>query len=151
MRCPELTFLGYKRWQFNWFYPPFLNSGVWFKYWHCTHSLVLPDYTLIIGGYDGSSRLDTVEVVSQDTSTPVLDCMKNLGNFPTTIIGAVGTTFGMYRRAESEYHIWKISGNSYINFSGEVPHVCGGYDGQQYSNKCWKYEGMTDQWFQAST
>ena len=68
------------------------------------HPLVLPDYTLIIGG-SGGGILNTVEVVGQDTTSPVPDCMKNLGNFPTRIIGAVGTTFGMYRRAESEYHI----------------------------------------------
>ena len=66
---------------------------------------MLPEYTLIIGGDDGGRRIDPVEVISQDTSTPVLDCMKNLGNFPTAIGGAVGTTFGMYRRAESEYLI----------------------------------------------
>ena len=71
-----------------------------------THILFfLPDYTLIIGGLGVSNYMDPVEVISQDTSTPVLDCMKNLGNFPTRFYGAVGTTFGTYRRAESEYHI----------------------------------------------
>ena len=66
---------------------------------------MLPEYTLIIGGDDGGRRIDPVEVISQDTSIPVLDCMKNLGNFPTAIGGAVGTTFGMQKiRSESEYH-----------------------------------------------
>ena len=53
------------------------------------------------------------------------------------------------RRAESEYHILKIW-QFLFNFEGDVPHVCGGMDGG-YLNKCWKYEGMTDQWIQAST
>ena len=64
-----------------------------------TLSLLLPDYTLIIGGWDGSNYFDTVEVVRQDSTYPVPTCLKTLGNFPTTIRGAVGTTFGMYKRA----------------------------------------------------
>ena len=75
---------------------------------------MLPDYTLIIGGTVGwgNTMFDTVQLVSPDpTSYNVSECMQGLGNFPTVIYGAVGTTFGMYRRAESEYHIqnmWQI-------------------------------------------
>ena len=62
----------------------------------CTQPCMLQDYyTLIIGGNDGSTTLDTVEVVSQDsTSNCKPNCMKNLSNIPTPIKGAVGTTFG---------------------------------------------------------
>ena len=51
---------------------------------------------------------------------------------------------------QSQNIIFEKSGNSYFNFEGDVPHVCGGYSGG-YLNKCWKYEGMNDQWIEAST
>ena len=56
---------------------------------------MLPDYTLIIGGWRDSA-LDTVEVVIPDpTFYNVSECMQGLGNFPIKHRGAVGTTFGM--------------------------------------------------------
>ena len=56
---------------------------------------MIPDFILVVGGYSGSGRLDTVEVASPDPiARPLQDCMKNMGNFPQQINGAVGTTFG---------------------------------------------------------
>ena len=56
---------------------------------------MITDFILVVGGYSGSGRLDTVEVASPDpTSSPIRDCWQNLGNFPQRIRGAVGTTFG---------------------------------------------------------
>ena len=57
-------------------------------------------YTLIIGGNDGSSTLDTVEVVSLDAATShcIPNCMEDIRNIPTPIKGAVGTTFGKLMR-----------------------------------------------------
>ena len=56
---------------------------------------MIPDFILVVGGYSGSGRLDTVEVASPDPiSNPVRDCFENMGNFPQQINGAVGTTFG---------------------------------------------------------
>ena len=50
---------------------------------------------LLIGGYNGNRKLDTVEVVSADPiSNPVPECMKNISSFPVEISSAVGTTFG---------------------------------------------------------
>ena len=55
------------------------------------------DFILIVGGQNliRPYHLDTVEVVSPDPlSNEVPNCIKTLGDFPTTIWGAVGTTFG---------------------------------------------------------
>ena len=63
-------------------------------------------YILVVGGNDGGGLLDTVEVVSPNpTLNPVPACMNVLGNFPTQIIGAVGTTFGKLKRALHVPHI----------------------------------------------
>ena len=66
--------------------------------------LCISDFTVIVGGHDGS-RLNTVEVVSPDPlSHEVPQCFKTLGNFPTSIYNAVGTTFGKSNRK------WKLKG-----------------------------------------
>ena len=55
---------------------------------------MITDFILVVGGFSGE-KIDTVEVVSPDPiSCPIQEGMKNLGNFPNTIRGAVGTTFG---------------------------------------------------------
>ena len=56
---------------------------------------MFPEYALVIAGHDLNIAIDTVEVVSPDPiSNPVLDSMKGLRSFPTSIHGSVGTTFG---------------------------------------------------------
>ena len=59
--------------------------------------ICISDFTLIVGG-DASvwhHDTDTVEVISPDPlSHEVPQCLKTLGNFPTMIYLAVGTTFG---------------------------------------------------------
>ena len=59
--------------------------------------ICISDFTLIVGG-DASvwhHDTDTVEVISPDPlSHEVPQCIKTLGNFPTMIFLAVGTTFG---------------------------------------------------------
>ena len=59
--------------------------------------ICISDFTLIVGG-DTSvwyHDTDTVEVISPDPlSHEVPQCIKTLGNFPTMIFLAVGTTFG---------------------------------------------------------
>ena len=54
-------------------------------------------YTLIIGGDDGSTT-DRVEVVSLNPTSNGTNCRKDVGNIPTPIKGAVGTTFGKLMR-----------------------------------------------------
>ena len=58
-------------------------------------------YILVVGGNEGGQGfLDTVEVVSPNpTSNPIPACINVLGNFPTQIQEAVGTTFGKLKRA----------------------------------------------------
>ena len=56
---------------------------------------------LIIGGNDGIHEykpLDRVEVVSLNPTSNCTNCRKDVGNIPTPIKGAVGTTFGKYMR-----------------------------------------------------
>ena len=56
--------------------------------------ICISDFTLVVGGFVGGF-LDTVEVISPEPqSHEVPECLKTLGNFPTTIERAVGTTFG---------------------------------------------------------
>ena len=59
--------------------------------------LFVSEFILTVGGNKGgrgsSGSLATVEVVSPD-GNPLPNCMKNLNDFPKTIWGAVGTTFG---------------------------------------------------------
>ena len=55
---------------------------------------MISDFILVVGGWR-NGYLDTVEVASPDPiARPLQDCMKNMGNFPLQIRGAVGTTFG---------------------------------------------------------
>ena len=62
--------------------------------------LVFPEYALVIAGH-------TVEVVSPDPiSNPVLDSMKGLRSFPTSIHGSVGTTFGKLNIVRANAMIW---------------------------------------------
>ena len=52
---------------------------------------------LIIGGNDGIYELEAfsrVEVVSLNPTSNCTNCRKDVGNIPTPIKGAVGTTFG---------------------------------------------------------
>ena len=63
--------------------------------------LFVSDFILVVGGYNGSNDLGTVEVVSLD-GYAVPDCMKNLNDFPKTNWGAVGTTFGMFQLRREE-------------------------------------------------
>ena len=61
------------------------------------------DFILLVGGRGGGGVLDTVEVVSPDPlSNEVPSCIKTLGDFPTRIRSAVGTTFGKLKRK------WKL-------------------------------------------
>ena len=54
----------------------------------------LPDYILTIQG--SQSQKSRVHALSPDPiCNPVKPCMANLGNFPHSIMAAVGTTFGM--------------------------------------------------------
>ena len=55
--------------------------------------LFVSDFILIVGGKGSAGFLNTVEIVSPD-GNPVPNCMKNLNDFPRTVWGAVGTTFG---------------------------------------------------------
>ena len=71
--------------------------------------LVFPEYALVIAGYDITRNIaiDTVEVVSPDPiSNPVLDSMKGLSSFPTSIHGSVGTTFGKLNIVRANAMIW---------------------------------------------
>ena len=70
-------------------------------------SIYISDFTLVVGGrssnYSGSyySYSDAVEVVSPDPLLhEVPQCIKTLGNFPTGISGAVGTTFGKLKKCK---------------------------------------------------
>ena len=55
------------------------------------------DFILTVGGHGSGGTVDTVEVVSPDAdSNPVPECIKTLGNFPTTIDDGVATTFGKF-------------------------------------------------------
>ena len=57
--------------------------------------IFVSDFTLVVGGWRSGDALNTIEVLSPNPlSNEVPNCIKTLGNFPTTINGAVGTTFG---------------------------------------------------------
>ena len=67
------------------------------------YNLFVSDFILVVGGWTGSrggtpGGFATVEAVSADPdSNPVPNCMQNITDFPKTIYGAVGTTFGKLR------------------------------------------------------
>ena len=63
------------------------------------------DFILLVGGRDRNSYSDTVEVVSPNPlSNAVPNCIKTLGDFPTRIRSAVGTTFGKLKRKRKLKH-----------------------------------------------
>ncbi len=46
---------------------------------------------MVVGGFDGTAKLDTVELISLDpVNHPVPDCQKHLGNFPVKLRSAGG-------------------------------------------------------------
>ena len=60
------------------------------------------DFILLVGGKPLSN---TVEVVSPNPlSNAVPNCIKTLGDFPTRIRSAVGTTFGKLKRKRKLKH-----------------------------------------------
>ena len=62
--------------------------------------LFVSDFILVVGGQNSGTPggFATVEAVSANPdSNPVPNCMQNITDFPKTIYGAVGTTFGKLR------------------------------------------------------
>ncbi len=46
---------------------------------------------MVVGGFNGGGRLDTVELISLDpVNHPVPDCLKQLGNYPEDMFFAGG-------------------------------------------------------------
>ena len=53
------------------------------------------DYVLVVGGWDGSVGLDTVEWLSLDpANNPLPEKLRTPSHFPENIRGAVGMTLG---------------------------------------------------------
>ena len=148
----------------------FKTSWQMIQWSNLTISVFVSDFILVVGGRTSgnSDVFDTVEVVSANpNSNPVPTCMQNINNFPNTIYGAVGTTFGKLQaklilHTEEALSVviiglvrftpWHKPPQNKVwcalfHFQGGMPFVCGGEQDGSRSDQCSKYD-RTD-WVEA--
>ncbi len=81
---------------------------------------------MVVGG--GDPQTDLVELISLDPErVPVPECLKQLSPFPTSIKGAAGGSI----------------------LPDGHPLICGGKQGLEISNRCFKYSPWNDTWYQS--
>ena len=110
------------------------------------------DFLLVVGGFNYSTHVDIVEVISLDPlRNPVPDCMKNLQPFPFPFVDAAGDTMDGKKGLN-------LFGKKLISFSADdMPMICGGYSvnmlgmGPAFNDKCWKYNPTNDSWTAVGT
>jgi hypothetical protein len=79
-------------------------------------------FIMVIGGWDGSSRLHDVEIISIDPKQPVPQCLQQPSSYPLDIAFAAGG---------------ELQG---------VPTVCGGYDPYTDTEACYQYDYNQNSW-----